>query len=430
MKQLITLFSLLLVTASSLADTIAIVGAKVHTAGSQGTLESATILLRDGKVEKILEESSAISGYQQIDATGKVVTPGLFAAYTALGLEEVSLSAGTVDARSKASEFSKTGAALDVSYAVNPDSSLIDITRIAGITTAATGIMRSETLFHGQGAIISLGDKTAPVIKAKAFINMLASDNGAEKIGSSRAALWPTLRQAFSETLFTQPQPLTPAVHWEGVTSFADVKALKSVLRGNTLLLIDARRASDIRNVIKLKESYSKLQVAVLTATEGWRVADELAKANISVILDPEINLPYAFDELGATMQNAARLHKAGVNVVFGGGMSADVHNTRLLTQHAGNAVANGLPYDAALAAMTINPAKLYGVDDMLGSIEVGKQADLVIWSGDPLEVTETAEQVIISGKPISMESRQTRLRDRYLKLGQSDKPMHYVRPY
>ena len=105
-----------------------------------------------------------------------------------------------------------------------------------------------------------------------------------------------------------------------------------------------------------------------------------------------------------------------------------ETHNIRLARQHAGNAVANGLSWDQGLAALTINVAKLYGIDDKLGSLEAGKLADVVIWSGDPLEVTEAAEMVLIAGEKVDMQSRQSKLRDRYLTL-QTNKPMQYVRP-
>ena len=196
------------------------------------------------------------------------------------------------------------------------------------------------------------------------------------------------------------------------------------MIKGEIPLLVDARRAADIRQVIALKQRHPQLNIAITYATEGWRVAKELAENNIAVILNPEANLPFGFDQLGATLKNAGRLAAQGVKVSIG----METHNIRLARQHAGNAVANGLSWEQGLAALTINVANLYGVDDKLGSLEVGKQADVVVWSGDPLEVTETAEHVIISGMPVKMESRQTKLRDRYLTL-QSDKPLQYVRP-
>jgi len=127
---------------------------------------------------------------------------------------------------------------------------------------------------------------------------------------------------------------------------------------------------------------------------------------------------------LGATLANAGRLEQAGVKVAIG----IETHNIRLAAQHAGNAVANGMSYEVALAALTRSVAEIYGLQDTLGALAPGMRADVVVWSGDPLEVTEAAEHVFIGGQPTKMESRQTLLRDRYLNLEQT-KPMGYVRP-
>uniref|UniRef100_UPI0026258F32 amidohydrolase family protein n=1 Tax=uncultured Paraglaciecola sp. TaxID=1765024 RepID=UPI0026258F32 len=204
----------------------------------------------------------------------------------------------------------------------------------------------------------------------------------------------------------------------------ADIASLIPVVKGEIPLLVDARRTADIRQVIALKQRQPQLNIVISYATEGWRVAKELADNNISVILNPEANLPFGFDQLGATLKNAGRLADAGVSVSIG----METHNIRLARQHAGNAVANGLSWQQGLAALTINVAKVYGIDDKLGSLEAGKVADVVIWSGDPLEVTEAADTVLVAGEPIEMQSRQTKLRDRYMLL-QTDKPKQYVRP-
>jgi imidazolonepropionase-like amidohydrolase len=154
-------------------------------------------------------------------------------------------------------------------------------------------------------------------------------------------------------------------------------------------------------------------------------VADELATAGVPVLLDPLTNLPSNFDRLGARLDNAALLHEAGVTVAFSG---AGTHNARKQRQAAGNAVANGLPWDAALAALTAAPADIFGLGDGAGRIEPGSPADLVIWSGDPLEVTTWADQVIIGGVSVDMVSRQTLLRGRYLEAGTA-LPRAYVKP-
>ncbi|WP_100641873.1 amidohydrolase family protein [Alteromonas facilis] len=408
------------------AQSLAIVGGKIHTLSQQGTIENGTLLIKDGKVERVVTDGSVPEGYETIDASGKVVTPGLIGALTNLGLREVSMSAGVVDSSVKAHPVSAAGAAYDVSYAVNPDSSLFAITRIEGFTSAATGISNTGQLFNGQGAMISLADSDMPVSKPRAFVHTNVANDGVHTNGDSRAALWVALNQALAEVK-AAPSNMPMGSEWHGLTSVADVTALKPVIAGDVPLLVTANRKADILQVIALKQRHPKLKLVIVEGLEAWRVADQLAQQDIPVIVNPEYNLPGGFDQMGATLANAGRLAAAGVTVAIG----METHNIRLATQHAGNAVANGLDYDAALAAVSLNVAKIYNVDNSVGSLSPGKQADVVIWSGDPLEVTEAAEQVFIAGEAVPMESRQTKLRDRYLAFGEdtSSKTSTYIRP-
>ena len=427
MKRLTTLLTLLTLSTSVLANQFAIVGGKVHTLSGQGTLDEATVLIKDGVIESIVSGSDVPLGYERIDAQGKVVTPGFIGAYTALGLVEVGFSAGQVDASTTEHPVTTIGAAIDVSYGINADSTLIPITRMEGFTSAATGIESSEYLFKGQGAFIQLTDDE-PLLKPRAFMALSVNNSSASDAGGTRGTLWVALKQILSEAKFAADfrtsNSLIPTQHWHGVSTRTDAQALYDVIRGNSPLLIKADRKADILNIIGLKSEFPKLNIVIVSASDAWRVADKLAAAQIRVILNPEYNLPGAFDTLGATLANAGRLERAGVKVAIG----IETHNIRLATQHAGNAVANGMSSDAALAASSRNVAEIYGMQDTLGSLAKGMRADVVVWSGDPLEVAEAAEHVFIGGQPTKMESRQTLLRDRYLKL-QQDKPMGYIRP-
>ncbi|GGF82123.1 amidohydrolase family protein [Alteromonas lipolytica] len=425
MKSLITICLLAGLSCSVAAEKLAIVGGKVFTGSEQGTLDSATVLIDNNKIVTVTTSTEVPEGYTAIDATGKYVTPGLIGAYTQLGLVEVSSSAGTVDASVTESLVSSTGAAFDVSYAINPDSTLMAISRVEGVTSAVTGISRSATLFKGQGALITLSGASDSVLKARAFVAVDVGNYGAEANGGSRAAVWVTLNEAISEAVqVTTAAQLSPSSDWHGINSRADVKALKPVVNGTIPLLIFADRAADIRQVISFKKRYPKIKVVLVKGMEAWRVADELAKADIPVIIDPEFNLPGGFDQLGATLANAKRLEEAGVMVAIG----METHNIRLATQHAGNAVAFGMSWDAAMAALTVNPAQIFAMPDGLGTLKKGAQADVVIWSGDPLEVSEAAEMVIINGKQVEMTSRQIKLQQRYQQRAQSEQASQYIR--
>ncbi|MDT0594611.1 amidohydrolase family protein [Glaciecola petra] len=421
--SIITIFSV----GQAQAEKIAITGAQVHTMSKLGILDNATVLIEDGKIVQVLDTNSVPSGYVEINASGKVITPGFIGAHTSLGMVEVSSSAGVVDSRVDAEslmpDLSTVGAAYDAQYAINPDSTLIAITRLEGFTSAVTGISRTGQLFNGKGAVISLDnvDSFDLLFKAGAYVHTDVGHGGADRNGESRAALWVALNKSLDEASFASGYDMSPSEDWEGMITRADAKVLISVVKGDIPLAITANRASDILQVIALKKRFANVNIILLGASDAWRVADQIAQAGIPVILDPEYNLPGGFDQLASTMSNAGRLHAAGVLVAIG----MDTHNIRLAPQHAGNAVANGLPHSAAIAALTINVAKIFGFDNQLGSLETGKQADLVIWSGDPLEVTQAAEQVFIAGKAMPMESRQTKLRDRYLNRDTS-KPVAY----
>jgi imidazolonepropionase-like amidohydrolase len=188
-----------------------------------------------------------------------------------------------------------------------------------------------------------------------------------------------------------------------------DLEAFQPVLRGEVPLAVQAHRASDLLAAMRLADQF-KLRLVLMGAAEGWMVADEVARRKVPVVVKPLTNLPF-FDTLGATLENAARLWKAGVTVALA---SFDTHNSRNLRQEAGNAIAYGLDRDVALQAVTVVPARLWGVADRCGTLEVGKEADLVVWSGDPFELSTSAERVFIRGREMPRDSRQLQLMERY----------------
>ena len=394
------------------AETIAITNATVHTMTASGVLEDATIIIRDRKITAVASNAVVPKDAKIIDATGKIITPGLFDSYSYLGLVEISLAEETVDNYQISKRFS---AGFDVADAINPRSTLIPVNRIEGITRALVAPLSTEGGSHiaGLGAVIHLGSTDKFIDRRQAALFADTGEFGGYLAGGSRAAAILQLREMLQDTQDYVANKL--AYEGQGRREYAakrlDLEALEAVLEGRTPLVLKVDRASDIEAALRLARDF-ELRLIIAGGAEAWLVAAKLAAQNVPVLLDPMDNLPQRFETLGARLDNAALLHKAGVTIAFA---TIDSHNARNLKQAAGNAVANGLPYEAALEALTVNPARIYHIADNYGSVAAGMDADLVIWDADPLEVTTFAEQVFIRGREIPMVSRQTLLRDRYL---------------
>ncbi|MBB5014677.1 amidohydrolase family protein [Rehaibacterium terrae] len=417
MKRIALSLALAAASLGASAQDLLIRGATVHTAGPQGTLRDADVLVQGGVIRAVGPGLSAPAGVAVVDARGRPLTPGLFAGLTGIGLEEVSAEQPTNDTTVVLGApapgiVAQTRPEFDVTLAYNPRSTLVPVTRIEGLTytVLAAGTAPGGSIIAGQGGAVRLdGGYEVPYAGRRAlFVNLGGAL--AALTGNSRAGQYLLLQQAIDEArgrglpAGSQGALLTPAGR-STLAGYLD-------RRGKVVITVD--READIRQVLKLAER-EKLDLVLTGAAEGWRVARELAAAKVPVFVDGLANLPTSFDSLAATLENAARLHAAGVPVSFTQGGDAS-HNARKVRQLAGNAVAHGLPWEAGLAGLTRVPAEAFGLADRLGSIEVGKRADLVLWSGDPLDVAHAAEQVWIDGRAIPMRSRQTELRDRYLR--------------
>ena len=426
MNRLISTLALLALALPAAAATTAIVGGKVHTVGPQGTIENATILIIDGRIEAVGDDVEVPVGAETIDAAGKIITPGLFSPFGQLGLVEVGMSAGPSDYAQRGSQFT---AGFDVADAYNSRSSLVAINRIEGVTRAVVAPMPGYPNESGAGhilaglaAIVNLGDDNALDRRAAAMVVALG-EYGAALSGGTRTAAWLTLRNALDEALDYREHKgdFERGMRRDYVHSMSDLEALQGVVNGNTPMIVGIDRASDIEVLIELVNEYGVTAI-ISGGAEAWMLASELATADIAVIAGPSANLPGNFDRINARLGSASILIDAGVKVAIADA-DAQTHNARNLTQSAGNAVALGLDWDAALRAITLSPAEIYGMAATTGSIEPGKAADIVIWPGDPLELTNYPEQVFINGEAMPMVSRQTLLRDRYL---QTDMPPAY----
>jgi imidazolonepropionase-like amidohydrolase len=412
-----------LVAPASAAPSHAIVHATAHTI-SKGVIQDATIVIANGRIVAIGEGLKVPAGAEVIDAKGRPVTPGLFDAFGSLGVVEVELEDSTVDSGNGDLRYS---AAYAVADAINPATPRIAIMRIEGLTRALVAPAAGDgdgvrPVIAGQAATIQLGSDDA-VLDPSAALVVALGESGKALAGGSRAAALLQLREALEDA---RDYAANRGAYNEGrrreyARGRADLEALQPVLRGELPVIVRVNRASDIRAALKLGREFN-LKLMVQGGAEAWMVAADLKRAGVPVIVDVIQNLPGAFESLGSTLSNAARLQQAGVAVTFA---TEDAGNPRNIKQLAGIAVANGMDYEAALAGLTAVPAQIYGMKGF-GTLDVGMDADVVVWSGDPLEVTTFADVVFIRGARVPMESRQTKLRDRYQDLGKQPWPPAY----
>ncbi|WP_226702873.1 amidohydrolase family protein [Microbulbifer elongatus] len=405
------LASLAITTPLALAQSLLIKDAKVITLSDQGTLQMGDVLVKDGRIVQVAEALDGITADLVIDGRGKVVTPGIIAPDSELGLTEIGAAAATNDS---AVQDTSIGAGFNPVVAFNPHSTLIPFNRAGGVTRAVVLPSSEEKIFAGQGFAINLAGTYDSVTHDALLQKIYFGEYGAELAGGSRARAYEQIVSALSQAQeYASNRDAIRRGEWRELDfSVEDLEALQPLLSGEQPVLIRANRASDILQLLALAKEYN-LKLIVEGAAEGWMVAEQLAAARVPVVIDAMGNSPSAFEKLGARLENAALLQKAGVTLVIGAPGYAGTHNSYLSRQGAGNAVAYGLPFEEGVRAITANPARVFGLPG--GVLAPGGVADLVLWSGDPLEVTSFAELVVIDGKPQSLENRSTRLRDRYL---------------
>ncbi len=401
------------------AQNVLIRNATVHTAGAQGTLQNTDVLVQGGNIAAIGRGLSA-KGVDVIDAAGKPLTPTLFGGVTAIGLDEVSAEDPTNDQSLALGQGKQmvVRPEFDVTMAYNPASVLVPITRVEGIGFALLGadIANGGSIIAGQGAVVRLDGSADPAGPKILFIQL--GSEGANLSGGTRASQWMLLDQFIDEV-----RGRIPAASPMAMLTPAGRDTLARYLNGGGRVMVGVHRAADIRQLLRWSQRHG-VRVAIQGGAEAWMLGPQLAAAKVPVFVDPLANLPASFDEIGATLENAARLRAAGVQVGFSQSDKAS-HNARKIRQSAGNAVANGLPWEDGLAGLTRIPAEAFGVADRIGTIAIGKRADLVLWTGDPLDVSTVASRVWFDGLAIPMRSRQTELRDRYLRAA-GDLPRAY----
>ena len=407
-------------TTAAGAQTIALTGARIHPV-SGPRIDSGTVLIRDGKIAAVGRSVPIPANAQSIDATGRWVTPGIFNATTQIGISEVNMAASTNDHSARGRGDGIT-AWFRPWEGIDPHSVHIVTTRNDGITTA--GVVPSGGLVTGQGGVVDLldGSMRDMVLRAPAAVFADLSAASATR-GASRGEMYDRLRTLLQEareyprrrSAYEAPENQ----HLVGRRS--DMQALQPVLAGRIPLVVNVDRSSDIEMMLDIAREF-RVRLALASAAEGWRVADKIAAAQAVVLTDAFNNIPQTFSTLAARHENASLLHRAGVKVVIaemtmGPPLVAGSFNARNIKYQAGAAVAFGLPWEAALRAVTLTPAELYGVQGRVGSIETGKDATLVVWSGDPFEPYTQAERVFIRGREVQRPSRQDELMEQYRRL-------------
>ncbi|MFQ5568467.1 MAG: amidohydrolase family protein [Rhodothermales bacterium] len=402
------------------AQRVAIVGGTVHPVNGP-PIENGVVIFDNGRITAVGPAGALPlpDDVQRIDAAGKVVTPGFFDAATATGLVEVGSVAST---RDNALSGDPIQAAFRVTDGINPNSVVIPVTRIGGVTTVAS--IPSGGAISGQGAVLDLRGETVGAMLVRDGAAMYASFNpgGASGTGGGRGGLSLRLREAFEDAhAYAEHQDaFDRGATRDFAVSRLDLDALQPVLDGSIPLVVRASRASDIDAALRVAREYGARPV-ILGGEEAWMRADTLAQLQVPVILKPLSNLPVQFDRLGTRFDNGPRLADAGVPVVIS---TMDTHNARNLRYEAGNAIRFGMTWDAALRAVTLTPAEVLGVADTHGSLEPGKVANVVIWSGDPFAFSSYAERVFIRGQEIPATSRQKHLLERYKTL--EGRPVQY----
>lgn len=420
-KLVLAAASALLIAAPASAQnqnqTLAIVNARVVSMGPAGDLPRGAVLVRDGKIVEVGANVRVPDGARVIDAAGQTLTPGLVATVSSLGLNDT-IGSGW---GGRGSNDPRLSAGFDVAYDVNPNSPQIPEARIEGVTSAvltpnpaSAGAGAPRKVFGGQAAFIRLAANGDYLVAPHVAVLTALGESGASSAGGGRGAWRGLVKQSLTLARDYKAGRVDEARLDALSLSRADLQALVPIAERRSPLLVEVNRASDIRLVLEVAKE-ENIRVVLSGAAEAWMLAGEIAAAKVPVILDAEDNQAFTFDSLNATYRNAAILDQAGVLIAFKPGIARIVFLIRTPRFLAGRTVRFGLPWERALAAITVNPARIFGLEETRGSIAPGKAADLVLWSGDPLETSTVARRVFVEGAEQPMTARNRELRDRYI---------------
>jgi len=420
---------LVLATGAVQAKSTAITNATVYTVASMCILAQATVIIDQGKITKVYSKEDTpqnIEADEIIDAKGKILTPGFIGSMNSLGLVEVGAVARTRDGK-----YKKADITFDASLAFNPKSTLIAYTRKGGITSNIVAPHGGESLFAGQTFVVDLSGEFSSIIEKQnavlVYLGAISKGSRAQSLqaldnkfaDAKKALAKQTDKKEKNKNKNEEKDKDAKAKEKEAKEPKRDELVINALLAGEKPLLAYADRATDLLALLALKKKYG-FDLVLVSASDAVLVADEIAAAKVPVILSSIDNLPSSFDSLHASLTNMATLVKAGVKVILA--PKGESHNLNQLRFDAGIAVANGLSKTDALASLTANVADVFKLNS--GRIAVGKNADLVLWSADPFELSTKVDLMWINGKQVSIRSRQDALRDRYM--AKSNMPRAY----
>ncbi len=419
------------VSMANAQSVIAIQGGKLLTV-THGVIENGTILIQDGKIKEVGADVRVPPDAKVIDARGKVVMPGMFDAGDQLGLVEIPAERITVDSTEYTDPLHPELRVLD---ALNPRSEMIRVARAGGITNA-TSTPAEGNLIAGQSAVIKLDGETVDqlVVKSPAALVINLGEASKQTYGAknrppeTRMGQMAMLRQEFlkaqhyrdereayaKKSTAASGDNSKPESGKPSAPPARDLKldVLVQALEGKLPVVIRADRVSDLEMALRLADEF-KLHIVLADAAAAWRIADQLAAKRIPVLVGPILEAPDSMESLDVRLGNAALLAKAGVPIALQTSSSISVRDLPFEVEYA---IAYGLPEDTALAAVTLNPAKFFGVDDRLGSLDVGKAANLIVLDGEPFRVKTAVVAELIGGKVVDLSNHQTELYNYYKK--------------
>jgi imidazolonepropionase-like amidohydrolase len=402
---------------SAPAETLVIEHARIH-AGDGKAIEDGTLVVKGGAVVALGPAASvtAPAGARRIDGKGLWLTPGLIDAESSTGLADVYMEKASVEVALDDS-YDAIRASYQVIDGFNPRAAAVATTRLEGVT--GTVIVPSGGLVAGRGAAVRLFGTRVPdlVVRSPVAVYAQMGRSGREAGWGTHGGQVMRLRELLDDVRqyarrrgdYERNQMRKVAA------SRLDLEALIPVVEGRLPLVVEVNRAAEIQAILRLGRE-EKLDLILSSVEEGWLVAPDIAAAKVPVIVSGLSNLPSQFESLSARLDNAALLVKAGVKLAISPRSHAD-HFSRTLRLEAGNAVAHGLPWEAALTAVTRAPAEMFGFAKEMGTLAVGAPADFVLWTGDPFEPLTRPKAVYVGGVEVPKISRQTLLRDRYKNL-------------